>query len=216
MHVSWKYWFSVAWWNIWMGLFTVRKEYLLFKKRLNCFNSFNTWCLAGLFLPQYCTVLILVCRKTCFTITAHWYTCTYSVLCSLSYIREQCDGGLLGALNSFPFLHHFHHNSKNLSDGPHHWMWLPWWWKQQELQECLCSYCSQFNNHLLKATAYTFTTTIAPEFLKAYSSLIWFFALISYCFIPPKSWILPPYLVGSYIELYVYKIKVPIIILNRK
>jgi hypothetical protein len=101
-----------------------------FLEKINCFNSFKTWCLSGLFLPQYCTVLILVCRKTCCSITAYRYTCIYSVLCSLSYKREQCDVGLLGALwgalNSFPFLHHFLHNSKVLSVGPDHWMRLSW------------------------------------------------------------------------------------------
>ena len=42
-----------------------------FSKMLNFFNCFNTRCLAGLFLPQHCTVLILMCRKTCCTITAY-------------------------------------------------------------------------------------------------------------------------------------------------
>jgi len=68
---------------------------------VNCYNCFNTWCLAGLFLPQYCTVLVLVCRKTC-TIAAYWYTCTYNMLYSLSYVREQCDDELWVSLKSFP------------------------------------------------------------------------------------------------------------------
>jgi len=73
-----------------------------FLKIGNSCNCFSKWCLAGLFLPQYCTVLIMVCRKTCFTITAYWYICTCNMLYSLSYVREQCDDGLWVSLKFFP------------------------------------------------------------------------------------------------------------------
>jgi hypothetical protein len=57
-------------------------------------------------VPATCTVLILVCRKTCCTIAAYRYTCTYNILYSLSYIRKQCDDRLWVSLNFFP-LHSF-------------------------------------------------------------------------------------------------------------
>ena len=132
-----------------------------FLKIGNCFNYFNT-CLMlsrpvpatctvlSRPVPATCTVLTLVCRKTCCTIAAYWYTCTYDMLYSLSYITESSvmtNGELI--LNSFPLLHHFHHKSKILTVGADHWMLLPWWWRQQELQHCLCPYFSPFNIHLL-------------------------------------------------------------------
>jgi len=39
------------------------------------------------------TVLILVCRKTC-TVTAYWYTCTYNMLYSVSYVTQKRDDRL--------------------------------------------------------------------------------------------------------------------------
>jgi len=41
-----------------------------------------------------CSCHILVCVKTCCTIAAYQYTCTYNILYSLSCVREQCDDGL--------------------------------------------------------------------------------------------------------------------------
>ena len=74
----------------------------LFKK-LNCVNSNKKWRSAGLFLLQFFTLLNVVCRKICCTITAYWSTCTYSILYSFSYIREQFVGGLWVSLKFFAF-----------------------------------------------------------------------------------------------------------------
>ena len=84
-----------------------------FLKIGHCFNYFNT-CLMlsrpvpatctvlSRPVPATCTVLTVVCRRTCCTIAACWYTCTYNMLYSLSYIREQCDDGWWAYLKFFP------------------------------------------------------------------------------------------------------------------
>jgi hypothetical protein len=84
------------------AMISMIKDTRFFFKKLNSFNSFFTPCLACLFLPQYRTILIFVCRKKCFTITAYWYACTHNMLYSFCYIREQCDGGLWVSLKVFP------------------------------------------------------------------------------------------------------------------
>jgi len=70
-----------------MGVFTVREERLLFSKIGILF-------IALLHNAQVaCSCHILVCGKTCCTIAAYQYTCTYNMLYSLSCVREQCDDG---------------------------------------------------------------------------------------------------------------------------
>jgi hypothetical protein len=63
---------------------------------LNIGNSFNCflYMMQRRPFPATRTAPILVCRKTCGTITVYRYTCTYNMLYSLSYVREKCDDGL--------------------------------------------------------------------------------------------------------------------------
>ena len=76
-------------------------------------------------------------------------------------------------LNSSPLHLSFHHKSKILAVEP--WSW---WWRQQELQHCLCSNCSPFIISLLKTAAFTVTTMIALDFpnhaFNFYDFLHWF------------------------------------------
>jgi hypothetical protein len=134
-------------------------------------------------VPATCIVLILVCRKTCCTIAAYRYTCTYNMPYSLSYIRKQCDDRLWVSLKFFPLTSLiFITRARILQSSPDHWMWLPWWWRQQELQQCLCSYFSPFIINLLITIAYTVITMIAADFpnhaFNFYDFLHWFVTVL--------------------------------------
>lgn len=137
----------------------------LFVKMINSFHFFNTWCLTGLFLPQYSIVLILVYRKTCWTVTASWHTSTYNMLHSLSYIRKQYNGGFWTSLKIFHFtISNTRARFMILTVCPYHWIWFQCWWRQQDLQQYLCSCCSPFNIHLLNTEAPTVTKWMLETF----------------------------------------------------
>jgi hypothetical protein len=61
---------------------------------------------------------------------------------------------------------HFHRKSKILTFGPDQWMWLPWWWRQKELQKCFYSNFRPFSIKLMKTIGFAVTTIFAPRLSK--------------------------------------------------
>jgi hypothetical protein len=69
-----------------------------------------------------------------------------------------------------------------LQSNSDQWIWLPCWWRQQELQECLCCYFGPFIISLPKTVAFTVTTIIPPDFpnhaFNFYDLLHWFVTVL--------------------------------------
>lgn len=161
------------------------------------------------------TVLILVCRKTC-TVTAYWYTCTYNMLYSVSYVTQKRDDRLWVSVKFSP--PHF-----NISITRARFL------QSVQITECGChddggsmkcsNACALIAVHLT-STSWKQQPSQSPQWLlqifqrhacKVYDFLHLFFTVLYFQqheFHLLSWWV--------HIELYVNKIKVSVIIWNRK